>query len=283
MLVCAKLLQRERNKSRKKKSRKRVHFVCCLGYILFAVWAIYDPAIFLTAQEYAAKSGQSMQNLQVIEQPAIYMFAPSSSSPADQLVLVGDRLECLQDLSEGLPATNGVTITDKLRFFCGDKPAQQFERGAQIGGIYKCGSCGCKDRKMQDLAHAFQCNWWSLADLQSLVLAGKYGNSPGRLKPFDSLKVDELQQELEARGYNTTGKLKQQMQEELDSILKGVQRVPTLLVSHPQQSLDSLNLSRYEVLDCEPLHDLKGHIRNLLAEIPYLLPLPSQDRVHQNN
>lgn len=64
------------------------------------------------------------------------------------------------------------------------------------------------------------------------------------------------------------------MQEELDSILKGVQRVPTLLVSHPQQSLGSLNLSRYEVLDCEPLHDLKGHVRNLLAEIPYLLPPP---------
>lgn len=110
---------------------------------------------------------------------------------------------------------------------------------------------------MQDLAHSLQCKWRSLTELQSLVLAGKYGNSPGRLKPFDSLKVDELRQELEARGYNTTGKLKQQMQEELDSILKGVQRVLTLLVSHPQQSLGSLNLSRYEVLDCEPLHDFK--------------------------
>ena len=245
------------------------------GYILFAIWVIYDPAMFLTAQEYAAKSGQSMQNLQeVIEQPVIYMIAPSSSSPADQLALVGDRLECLQDLSEGLVTTNGVTITDKLRFFCGDKPAQQFERGTQIGGTYKCGSCGCRDGKMQDLAHALQCKWRSLTDLQSLVLAGKYGNSPGRLKPFDNLKVNELRQELEARGCNTAGKLKQQMQAELDSILKGVQRVPTVLVSHPQQSLASLNLLQYEVLDCEPLHDLKGHIRNLLTEIPYLLPPP---------
>lgn len=50
------------------------------GYILFAVWVIYDPAIFLTGQEYAAKSGQSTRNIQeVIEQPAIYMIAPSSS------------------------------------------------------------------------------------------------------------------------------------------------------------------------------------------------------------
>jgi len=105
---------------------------------------------------------------------------------------------------------------DEMRFFCGGKPAQQFERGTQIRRTYKCGSSGCKDRKMQDLAHSLQCKWWSLTELQSLVLSGKYGNSPGRLKPFDSLKIDELRQGLEARGYNTTGKLKQQMQEELD-------------------------------------------------------------------
>jgi len=154
-----------------------------MWYVLFAVWVIYDPAIFLTAQEYAAKSGRSMRNIQeVIEQPAIYMIAPSSSSLADQLALVRDRLECLQDLSEGLSTTNGVTITDEMRFFCGDKPAQQFERGLRLEGPTNVGSCGCKDRKMQDLAHSLQCKWRSLTQLQSLVLAGKYGNSPGRLK-----------------------------------------------------------------------------------------------------
>ena len=58
----------------------------------YAIWVIYDPAIFLTAQGHAAKSGKSVQNIQeVIEQPVIYMMAPSSSSPVDQLA------ECLQD------------------------------------------------------------------------------------------------------------------------------------------------------------------------------------------
>ena len=33
-----------------------------------------------------------------------------------------------------------------------------------------------------------------------------------------------------------------------------------------------MNLHRYEVLDCEPLHDIKGHLQNLLPEIPFLLP-----------
>lgn len=199
------------------------------------------------------------------------MIAPSSSSPSDQLALVGDRIECLHELSENLQATNCVSITDRMRFFCGDKPAQQFERGTQIGGNYKCGGCGCKDAMMQDLAHALQCHWRSLADLQSLVLGGKYGNSLGTLKPLDGLKVNELREELEARGKGTSGKLKPDMQDELSSILQGAQRVPTLLVLNPQQPLANLNLSQYEILDCEPLHDLKGHISHLLNEVPHLL------------
>ena len=50
-------------------------------------------------------------------------------------------------------------------FFCGDKPAQQFERGTQLGGNYKCGSCGIKSTLMQDLGHALQCQWRTLAEL----------------------------------------------------------------------------------------------------------------------
>ncbi len=75
------------------------------------------------------------------------------------------------------------------------------------------------------------------------MLAGKYGNSTGSLKPLDGLNVQHLRHELEARGVPTAEKLKPDMQEELSSILKGAQRVPTLLVCNPTQSLDSLNLS----------------------------------------
>ena len=87
------------------------------------------------------------------------MIAPSSSSPTDQLALVGDRLERLQELSKPTVASNGVEIHDQLRFFCGDKPAQQFKRGMQLGGTYKCGGCGVKDLMMQDLAHTLQHKW----------------------------------------------------------------------------------------------------------------------------
>ena len=108
------------------------------GYILFAVWIVYDPAVFYTQAEWTRKqTRQSRANIQpLVEEPTIYMIAPSSSSPADQLALVGDRIECLQELSRPVKASNGTEVSDCLRFFCGDKPAQQFERGTQIGGTY---------------------------------------------------------------------------------------------------------------------------------------------------
>ena len=156
--------------------------------------------------------------------------------------------------------------------FCGDKPAQQFERGTQIRGTYKCGGCGCKDTLMMDLAHTLHCSWRSLSHLQALILAGELGNKPGCLKPLDNLKVTDLRLELQARGVKTEGFLKASLASHLTDILQGAQRVPTLLTLNPTQSLDYINLSRYEVLDCELLHDLNGHLYNLLAEIPNLLP-----------
>ena len=252
------------------------------GYILFAVWVIYDVAVFLTKEEYMEKHGKPINNLQeIVEDPIVYMIAPSSSSPSDQLALIGDRLECLAELPQQIASSSGILFQDELRFFCGDKPAQQFERGTQIGGTYKCGSCGCKDIMMQDLAHALNCKWRCLADLQQLVVAGTYGKTAGCLKPLDGLYVEQLREELQSRGLQTDNKLKPQLQEELTELLSGAQRVPSLLILNPTQSLSSLNLPRYEVLDCEPLHDLKGHLSNLLPEIPHLLPPGLKEQCQQ--
>ncbi len=35
--------------------------------------------------------------------------------------------------------------------------------------------------------------------------------------------------------------------------------------------MSQLNLDSYTVLDCEPLHDLKGHLINLLTELPHIM------------
>ena len=125
---------------------------------------------------------------------------------------------------------------------------------------------------MMDLAHAFQHSWRSLSDIQTLILAGMFGSKPGCLKPLENLKIADLRVELQSRGVDIKGLLKPQLSLHLTDILQGVQRVPTLLTLDPTQSLASINLSMYEILDCEPLHDIKGHLQNLLPEIPYLLP-----------
>ena len=62
------------------------------------------------------------------------------------------------------------------------------------------------------------------------------------------------------------------LHEMLEQLLRGVASVPALLLTNPTQSLSSLNIDRYEVVASEPLHNLKGHIINLLTELPHVLP-----------
>ena len=47
--------------------------------------------------------------------------------------------------------------------------------------------------------------------------------------------------------------------------------MPSLLLTNPSQSLHELNLQNYTILDCESLHDVKGHLSNLFDELPQLL------------
>ena len=75
---------------------------------------------------------------------------------------------------------------------------------------------------------------------------------------------DEIQTELRLRGCTDVDMPKAQLIAKLKSILEGVQRVPSLLLSCPTSELKQFNLQRYSILPCEPLHDLKGHLNNLL-------------------
>ena len=69
------------------------------GYILFAMWIIYDPAVFFTEEECKTRHNINLKNLQEeIEQPTIYLIAPSTSSAEEQLALMGDRIECLKEM-----------------------------------------------------------------------------------------------------------------------------------------------------------------------------------------
>ena len=100
------------------------------------------------------------------------------------------------------------------------------------------------------------------------IHVGPSGRKSGYSKPFENLTSAELKEELQAHQVYDFGTRKTELTKSLKSLLCGIQRVPSLLLLNPTQNLADTNLGDYTVLDCEPLHDLKGHIQNLLDELP---------------
>ena len=83
-----------------------------------------------------------------------------------------------------------------------------------------------------------------------------------------------MKTELHERQCSKIGTTKKERIQTLKDSLKGVQRVPSLLLSNPTQSLEDINLHEHQILDCEPLHDLKGHLSNLFEELPSKMNQP---------
>ncbi len=69
--------------------------------------------------------------------------------------------------------TTGQTVTDVIRFFHGDGPAQQFESGNTVGGNYSCVSCSVRSDRMDDLAYTYRSNKLTLSQRQEFLLEGK--------------------------------------------------------------------------------------------------------------
>lgn len=83
--------------------------------------------------------------------------------------------------------------------------------------------------------------------------------------------MKQLPEELNARGFYNTDRNKDDLEGVLKEMLTGVQHVPTLMLLNPTGALSDLNPDEYTVLDCEPLHDVKGHLILLCKELPHLL------------
>ena len=109
-----------------------------LGCIILTVHIACDPAVFLTQPEYEAKYGKSASIQSLVERPVVHLMAAGSSAVENQLELLQDRIHCLGELTTKIVSTNNIEIIDKLRFFVGDHPTQQFEHGTQHGGNFKC-------------------------------------------------------------------------------------------------------------------------------------------------
>ena len=55
----------------------------------------------------------------------------------------------------------------------------------------------------------------------------------------------------------------------LKTEMHGIQRVLSLLINCPEGDLSLMGLENYEILACEPLHDIENHIKNVFEEIPH--------------
>ena len=87
------------------------------------------------------------------------------------------------------------------------------------------------------------------------------------INPLDNLKVHELRMEIEKRGLLTARKKKPQLENEFNELRRGITNVPALLQGTPETPLEELCLANYEISPVEPLHDLKGHLSNIIEEL----------------
>ena len=96
---------------------------------------------------------------------------------------------------------------------------------------------------------------------------------------MDNLKIQELRMELEKRGLSTARKRKPELERNFDELRRGILNVPALLQGAPETPLVDLCLDKYEISPVEPLHDLKGHLSNLIDELRVALTGKVKEKV----
>ena len=134
-----------------------------------------------------------------MEQPQIHIFLRCRSSELEQAATAEYCIPCLKEMGHPLEVktnySEAVEVRDVVRFFHGDKPAQQLECGQSKGGTYPCVTCEADSRMFDDLVHCFHSNLTTLSDRCAFMLAGCIWKEK-HVKPFSNLTVVKLRQEL---------------------------------------------------------------------------------------
>ena len=101
------------------------------------------------------------------------------------------------------------------------------------------------------------------------------------INPLNDLRVASLRCELQARGIPTHGKNRPELDKELTELQKGISNFPALLQPTPEATLESAHLSYYEVFGTEPLHDLKGHLAQIITEAASMATQETHDIIRE--
>ena len=189
----------------------------------------------------------------------------AGSSDKEQLTYTQTRLEDLGNISRGVNNIDPI-----LRVFTGDNPARQFESGQQRGGRFSC-LCGVPTSNHNNFITCYNTEPLTLKERRKHVVAGEAWKkiSSGVANPFQGLKRNEIIAELESRGIWSDDERKSIVQDKLLETLHGIARPPALCCLDPVKTMAELKIDDYEVLSCEPLHDLTNVIKNLIEELPH--------------
>ena len=245
------------------------HFLC-------TITSIYDPAFYYTTEEMLAK-GKKIDVEFVVEQPEVYIIARSKSSLQEQAAFNKSRTEDLNTLSAPITTAHGVPIDDILRIFHGDGPARQFEAGNNVGGYHPCTGCGVLSTLFDDIVHSYRCKPITIAERQELILAGKAWKVGTAL---NKLSAKQLRTEMKIHGLKADGKKKDMIKDFREKRM-GINSLPALIQSNPEQSLHDGQLRQYEICSTEPLHDVRSHIANIIDAVQPMLSGKLEEDVKQ--
>ena len=221
------------------------------GHILFCVNILYDPAVFYTSAEYTILANKNTNVQREVETPELYIIGRCGSND-EQLAYINTRVDDLNrtkigiNLSEIDGKYENIVLHDTMRFFHGDGPAAALESGNQKGGYYFCPSCDIHLYQTDGIAYCYQQKTRSLAEKQNLVVQGKFGKIT---LPFEKLSISQLQGELTSRKVDLNH-LKSTLKDlgpVLKKELRGVKRLPILLLNNPLCDLNQLGLAKYEI------------------------------------
>ena len=230
---------------------------------------MFTIAIFYTNEEFRHKYNKNINIPVEIEKPFTYIIA--QCPPTDyQIKYIDTRLEDLNEMKTSTLTKKGNI--NVIRFFHGDGPASSFEIGHQKGGNYFCWDCCIHAEYCHDISHTFYTPSVNINSRMNTLTATTRSLNMlhnRKLKIYENLsKVDTID-ELHQRNISfSQSQIKEFLHKLLKKEVKGIQHVPALLVPNIN-NVDILN--NYEVLPNEPMHDIAGHWKNLLEEIPHHL------------
>ena len=239
--------------------------------LLITVNVLYDPASFLSDEEYYLKYKKNTNFQATIEEPQLYLLARCPSN--DQQILYSEeRVTDLLKMQKLIQCPNGAMINDVARFFKRNSPACQFEAGQQKGGNFFCASCSIHSNNVKKIYFSNKKEIMSLQDQIEKVKTTTMSQiklQKQQLKLYERFSKTEITQEFHQSAVKFTSTLtKKDLMDILSYEMHGMQRLPALWYDYPNHSMEERNFSHYEILPNESLHDVSNYIKNIYQELP---------------